>query len=81
MPFNQIMETGIDQCRRILQNSVAECESKWIALSGGLDSSILAHLLKDQKTTSDNHHYKGFFGDRSHLCTDHLPNTQDCLFH
>ncbi len=39
----------MDQCRIVLQNSVAECKSKWIALSGGLDSSILAHLLKNQK--------------------------------
>ncbi|MBC8250355.1 MAG: asparagine synthase [Candidatus Nitrosopelagicus sp.] len=43
------METVMDQCRIVLQNSVAECKSKWIALSGGLDSSILAHLLKNQK--------------------------------
>ena len=33
----------------VLQRSITECKSKWIALSGGLDSSILAHLLKDQK--------------------------------
>ena len=43
------MESLIDQCRRVLQSSVTECKSKWIALSGGLDSSILAYLLKDQK--------------------------------
>ena len=43
------MELGTDQCRKVLQNAVAECKSKWIALSGGLDSSILAYLLKDQK--------------------------------
>ena len=43
------MELRTDQCREVLQNAVAECESKWIALSGGLDSSILAYLLKDQK--------------------------------
>ena len=39
----------MDQCRTVLQNSVAECKSNWIALSGGLDSSILAYLLKNQK--------------------------------
>ena len=43
------MKSLIDQCKVVLQKSVAECESKWIALSGGLYSSILAHLLKDQK--------------------------------
>ena len=37
------------QCRVVLQKSIAECRSKWIALSGGLDSSVLAYLLKNQK--------------------------------
>ena len=41
------MKTDIDQCMSILQNAVSECDSEWIALSGGLDSSILAHLRKD----------------------------------
>ena len=41
------METDMDQCMTALQNAVRECESDWIALSGGLDSSILAHLRKD----------------------------------
>ena len=43
------MKTDMDQCMKVLQNAVKECESEWIALSGGLDSSILAHLRKDQK--------------------------------
>ena len=38
----------MDQCMVALQNAVRECKSDWIALSGGLDSSILAHLRKDQ---------------------------------
>ena len=37
-----------EQCRAILQDACAECESKWIALSGGLDSSILANLTNRQ---------------------------------
>ncbi|MDC0241924.1 asparagine synthase C-terminal domain-containing protein [Candidatus Nitrosopelagicus sp.] len=41
------MKTDKDQCTEVLQNAVKECESQWIALSGGLDSSILAHLRKD----------------------------------
>mgnify|MGYP001165171390 FL=1 len=41
------MKTDTDQCTEVLQNAVKECESEWIALSGGLDSSILAHLRKD----------------------------------
>ena len=43
------MKTEEEQCMRILTNAVNECKSDWIALSGGLDSSILAHLRKDQK--------------------------------
>ena len=43
------MKIEEEQCMRILTNAVNECKSDWIALSGGLDSSILAHLRKDQK--------------------------------
>jgi len=60
--FKQIMQSLIDQCRLVLQNSVAECESNWIALSGGLDSSILAHLLKDQKPQTMTIITKDFLG-------------------
>ena len=56
------METGIDQCRRILQKSVIECKSKWIALSGGLDSSILAYMLKEQKPQAITIITKDFLG-------------------
>jgi len=56
------METVMDQCRTVLQNSVAECKSKWIALSGGLDSSILAYLLKDQKPQAMTIITKDFLG-------------------
>jgi len=56
------MQSLIDQCRLVLQNSVAECGSKWIALSGGLDSSILAHLLKDQKPQTMTIITKDFLG-------------------
>jgi asparagine synthase (glutamine-hydrolysing) len=56
------MESLIDQCRRVLQSSVTECKSKWIALSGGLDSSILAYLLKDQKPQAITIITKDFLG-------------------
>lgn len=39
-----------DHCRRILQDACEECESNWIALSGGLDSSIIANLMKKERT-------------------------------
>ena len=56
------METAVDQCRTVLQNSVTKCESKWIALSGGLDSSILAYLLKDKKPQAITIITKDFLG-------------------
>ena len=56
------MESEIDQCRKVLESTVAECNSEWIALSGGLDSSILAHLRKDQKTQAITIITKDFLG-------------------
>ena len=46
----------------MLQNVVRECKSEWIALSGGLDSSILAHLRKDQKSQAITIITKDFLG-------------------
>ena len=56
------MKTDMDQCMTTLQNAVRECESKWIALSGGLDSSILAHLRKDQNPQAITIITKDFLG-------------------
>ena len=56
------MELEIDQCRKVLENSVEECKSEWIALSGGLDSSILAHLRKDHKPQTITIITKDFLG-------------------
>ena len=56
------METEEEQCMRILTNAVNECKSEWIALSGGLDSSILAHLRKDQKPETMTIITKDFLG-------------------
>tara|TARA_B100000029_G_scaffold512709_1_gene610130 strand:- start:1248 stop:2195 length:948 start_codon:yes stop_codon:yes gene_type:complete len=42
------MDSTMDQCRLVLQNSVAECNSEWVALSGGLDSSVIADLLRER---------------------------------
>ena len=52
----------MDQCMVALQNAVRECESDWIALSGGLDSSILAHLRKDQSPQAITIITKDFLG-------------------
>ena len=56
------MVTDMDQCKTLLQNAVRECKSEWIALSGGLDSSILAHLRKDQKSQAITIITKDFLG-------------------
>ena len=56
------MKSDIEQCRRVLENAVAECKSEWIALSGGLDSSILAYLLKHQKSQAITIITKDFLG-------------------
>ena len=56
------MKTDRDQCMTTLQNAVTECESEWIALSGGLDSSILAHLRKDHNPQAMTVITKDFLG-------------------
>ena len=56
------MNTETKQCIEILENAVRECKSEWIALSGGLDSSILAHLRKDQKPQTMTIITKDFLG-------------------
>ena len=56
------MESEIDQCRKVLESTVAECNSEWIALSGGLDSSILAQLKKDQNPQAITIITKDFLG-------------------
>ncbi|MDC0063946.1 asparagine synthase C-terminal domain-containing protein, partial [Candidatus Nitrosopelagicus sp.] len=56
------MKTDMDQCMTTLQNAVRECESDCIALSGGLDSSIIAHLRKEQKPQAITIITKDFLG-------------------
>jgi asparagine synthase (glutamine-hydrolysing) len=56
------VELETKQCREILEKAVVECKSNWIALSGGLDSSILAYLLKDQKPQAITIITKDFLG-------------------
>ena len=52
----------MDQCRTVLQDSVSECRSEWIALSGGLDSSILTELLKKENPKAITIITKDFLG-------------------
>jgi asparagine synthase (glutamine-hydrolysing) len=56
------MKSEMNECRKMLENAVSECESEWIALSGGLDSSILAHLRKEQKPQAITIITKDFLG-------------------
>lgn len=39
---------SVNQCRGVLQSACDACESDWIALSGGLDSSIIANLIQKE---------------------------------
>ncbi len=50
------------ECREILNEVTGSCNSEWIALSGGLDSSILAYLLKDKKPNAVTIITKDFLG-------------------
>jgi asparagine synthase (glutamine-hydrolysing) len=47
-----LLEDISQKLYRCLEESCNECESKLIALSGGLDSSILTHFLKKRKPSS-----------------------------
>ena len=42
------MQKFIEKLYEVLENSVLECKAKTIALSGGLDSSLIAYFLKDK---------------------------------
>jgi len=42
------MDEFIKNCRALLEKSTMQCDANWIAFSGGLDSSILAQIKKDQ---------------------------------
>jgi len=47
-----LLENISQKLYRSLEESCNECESKLIALSGGLDSSILTHFIKKRNPTS-----------------------------
>jgi len=42
------MDELIKNCRALLEKITIQCDANWIAFSGGLDSSILAQIKKDQ---------------------------------
>ena len=51
-----------DQCKVSLRDACEECESNWIALSGGLDSSIVANLMRKEKANAITIITKDFVG-------------------
>ena len=44
-----MLQETFEKLYEVLENSVSQCTSKSIALSGGLDSSILAYFLKNKE--------------------------------
>ncbi|HSG74377.1 MAG TPA: asparagine synthase-related protein, partial [Nitrosopumilaceae archaeon] len=42
------MQKFLDKLPEVLENSISKCKAKTIALSGGLDSSVLAYFLKNK---------------------------------
>jgi len=42
------MSESIENIRLLLEEITIQCDANWIAFSGGLDSSILAQIKKDQ---------------------------------
>lgn len=42
------MDKSIENIRLLLEEITMQCDANWIAFSGGLDSSILAQIKKDQ---------------------------------
>ena len=42
------MDEFIKNCKALLEKITMQCDANWIAFSGGLDSSILAQIKKDQ---------------------------------
>ena len=42
------MDESIKNIRLLLEEITIQCDANWIAFSGGLDSSILAHIKKEQ---------------------------------
>ncbi len=43
------MQEALDQANKVLQDAITACTAECLSLSGGLDSTILAYLLKERK--------------------------------
>jgi asparagine synthase (glutamine-hydrolysing) len=56
------MEKSIKNIRTLLEEITLQCDANWIALSGGLDSSILGWIKKDQDLNAITIITKDFIG-------------------
>ena len=56
------MEKSIKNIRTLLEEITVQCDANWIALSGGLDSSILGWIKKDQDLNAITIITKDFIG-------------------
>ena len=44
----RLKSKSIENIRSLLEKITMQCDANWIAFSGGLDSSILAQIKKEQ---------------------------------
>ena len=61
--------------RTLLEEVTLQCDANWIAFSGGLDSSILGHIKKDQDLNAVTIITKDFLGtdlEYSQIMTKHI---------
>jgi len=56
------MDEFIKNCRALLEKITMQCDANWIAFSGGLDSSILAQIKKEQDLNAITIITKDFLG-------------------
>ena len=63
------MDKFIEDSRTLLEKITIQCDANWIAFSGGLDSSILGQIKKDQDLNALTVIAKDFIGtDLSYSC-------------
>ena len=56
------MNEAITKLRSLLEEVTLQCDAEWIGFSGGLDSSILAQIKKDQDLNAITIIAKDFLG-------------------
>ena len=56
------MSGSVKNVRTLLEEVTTQCDADWIAFSGGLDSSIVGQIKKDQKLNAITVITKDFLG-------------------